>query len=605
MKNMSLRFFALLLLVAMLIPFAAVPTDASEPALVPYGKSQSNPRYPGVTYEEIAPGIESAGVMVADDIVYHDTEAAAGAELANQMKCRDTVIAVGLKTTDGSKGNVDRLFGDLFNAAFVHTGVPTEGDYLAWQWGHWDAYVYPHQSGNYHYLYFVYYVQYYDTAEQEAEMNIAVTNLLEELDLYKESDYRKIRTIYDYICENIVYDHYHLNNPNHTLKYTAYAALVNGTAVCQGYALLFYRLALELGVDCRFIGGDAGEPHAWNIVELNGLYYNLDSTWDAGMTEYQFFLKNEINFVRHFRDPEYRTAEFYAAYPMASEDYNYETYNVAVPQKPYKITNVVSGVHVYWNAVNGVEKYGVWRSETGVNGTYKWIANPSTNHFTDTSVISGKTYHYRITSMNPITGKHTEKSPAISAIYVSTPDISARYNKAAGIKLEWKQIPGATGYAVYRKSYSGNDQWVRVATLTGGNALTWTDTSVSDANGNVYKYTIRALAGANMKTLSGCRSAGRTMVRLTSRELMTNSPAAGTIKCEWNPTKAATGYELRFIANGEVVALITVGNYKTGAKLVSGLPAGQRYQVQVRSYKKVDGVGVFYSAWSAAKIQLA
>ena len=268
--------------------------------------------------------------------------------------------------------------------------------------------------------------------------------------------------------------------------------------------------------------------------------------------------------------------------------------------KPSKIVNVVSGVHVYWNKVRGVEKYGLWRSETGINGTYKWVANPTVPHFTDTKAESGKTYYYKVTTMDA-SGKHSEKSDAIGITYVSTPDISSRVNKAAGITLGWKKVPGATGYAIYRKSYSGNDAWVRVATISGNATFTWTDTSVKNNNGTAYKYTIRALAGSNMKTLSGCRNAGRSMVRLTSRTLTGAAKASATsIKCSWNTSSAVTGYEVRFMVGDQVYKTFTVGDYKIGAKTFTGLQAGQTYKIQVRSYKKIDGM-CFYSAWSTAK----
>lgn len=273
-----------------------------------------------------------------------------------------------------------------------------------------------------------------------------------------------------------------------------------------------------------------------------------------------------------------------------------------VPAKPYKITNVVSGVHVYWKAVSGAEKYGLWRSETGINGTYKWIANPTTTHFTDTNVTSGKAYHYKISAVNPTTGEHTDKSDPISTVFVSTPDITARYNKAAGIKLEWQKITGATGYAVYRKSYSGTDAWVRVMTITSGSTTSWIDESVKNNNGTVYRYTVRALAGTNSTILSGCRNNGRTMVRLCSQVMTSSAKASDTsIKCSWTTSKAVTGYEVRFVVDGSVYKTYTIGNYATGTKTFTGLEAGQTYQIQVRTYKTVSGVGSFYSAWSEAK----
>ena len=218
-------------------------------------------------------------------------------------------------------------------------------------------------------------------------------------------------------------------------------------------------------------------------------------------------------------------------------------------------------------------------------------------HYIDTTAVSGKTYYYKVQA------KNGQASSDLSAYQVSafagTPDITSRINKAAGIQLGWDKIQGATGYAIYRKPYEGDEAWVRVATITDGATTSWTDTSVKNANGTVYRYTIRALNGS---TLSGCRNTGRTMVRLCS-QVMTGASKAGStsIKCSWTTSSAVTGYEVRFMIGNTVYKTFTVGNFKTGTKTFTGLKAGQTYKIQVRTYKKVDGVGSFYSAWSEAK----
>ena len=278
---------------------------------------------------------------------------------------------------------------------------------------------------------------------------------------------------------------------------------------------------------------------------------------------------------------------------------------LSAPAKPYKIANVVSGSHVYWKAVAGAEKYGLWRSEDGRNGTYKWIANPTVPHFTDTTVETGKTYFYKVTAAAADSaGKlvHSDMSEAIGITYVSTPDITVRKNTAAGVELGWQRIEGAMGYAIYRKSYDGYDAWVRIGTIEGNETFSWTDESVKNANGTVYRYTIRALAGSDMKTLSGCRNTGRTMVRLSSQVMTGVSQSGATsVLCKWTTSSRVTGYEVRFLVDGEVYKTFTVGNYKTGTKTFTGLESGGEYTVQVRTYKKVEGVGSFYSDWSSPK----
>ncbi len=563
----------------------------------------ANPLYPERERDLSAAPRNSAEDAPQAAATYYSTVAAAGQALANQMENRVTSIPIGFKLSENSSYSIGEIYELIWEAAFTHTGVPTEGDYLRWQWDYrYGSSIYYSYSGGYYYLDFTYPVDYYTTAAQEKTVTSTVKTLLSELNLSGKSDYQKVKAIYDWMTYNIRYDYANLYNDYYTLKYTAYAGLINRTCVCQGYSLLFYRLCLEVGVDARCIPSIEEECHIWNIVKLGSYYYNLDATWDEGQSSYSWFLLNDANFYNHTRDAEYRTSSFYAKYPMSPTNYNPANVTVSVPAKPHKITNVVSGVHVYWKAVSGAEKYGLWRSENGVNGTYKWIANPTTAHYTDTSVTSGKTYHYKVTAVHPLTGEHTAKSEAISTVYVSTPDITARYNKAAGIKLEWNKITGATGYAIYRKSYSGTDAWVRVKTITSGSTLTWTDESVKNNNGTVYRYTVRALAGSNRTILSGCRNTGRTMVRLCSQVMTSAAKASSTsIKCAWTTSSKVTGYEVRFVVNGSVYKTVTIGNYATGVKTFTGLKTGRTYQIQVRTYKTVSGVGSFYSAWSEAK----
>jgi transglutaminase/protease-like cytokinesis protein 3 len=66
-----------------------------------------------------------------------------------------------------------------------------------------------------------------------------------------------------------------------------------------------FRLLKELGVECRIVTGTGtnnqgeDEYHAWNEVLVDGEYYNIDATWDAGKENYQYFLIKDEEFVNH------------------------------------------------------------------------------------------------------------------------------------------------------------------------------------------------------------------------------------------------------------------------------------------------------------------
>lgn len=62
-------------------------------------------------------------------------------------------------------------------------------------------------------------------------------------------------------------------------KYSAYDALVNGSAVCQGYTLAYSYLMGQAGVTCDVVSSK-GLNHAWNLATIDGATYYVDCTWD-------------------------------------------------------------------------------------------------------------------------------------------------------------------------------------------------------------------------------------------------------------------------------------------------------------------------------------
>ena len=85
--------------------------------------------------------------------------------------------------------------------------------------------------------------------------------------------YDKIKNVHDYLCANVVYDTTLSRNDIHT----AYGALVNGVAVCDGYAEGFKMILDELGITTNVV---MNYIHEWNEVYFNGNWYFVDCTND-------------------------------------------------------------------------------------------------------------------------------------------------------------------------------------------------------------------------------------------------------------------------------------------------------------------------------------
>ena len=308
----------------------------------------------------------------------------AGTALRNATENRQTTVAFQypIPVKDFTNEGLRRLNQSFCDVAFAHTGVPTQGDYIKSHWSGFScnaAVADVSDDGKIYYTILTYTIRYNTTQQQEAAVTQRIKSLLTQLNP-KGTDYQKIKTVYDWICTNVVYDDANLNNSNYTLKYTAYAALINKTAVCNGYAALLYRFALEMGIDCRFISGFGnGGSHAWNIVKLGNAYYNLDCTWDSGRARYDYFLQSDANFKDHYRDDAYKTSAFYAAYPMGSANYN--------PNATVKITSQPVNV----SAADG-KKASTSIKATGEGLTYQWyIKNAGQTKFSKSS-LTGTTY---------------------------------------------------------------------------------------------------------------------------------------------------------------------------------------------------------------------
>ena len=345
MRNSLKRLLSLLLVLAMVCSVLPATALAQNADTMIYGRTKMPDPEPeflvnslhgeGRDPRSVFPAgfTPEAPAPLANTSSYGDM-ASAAAQLRAGMVAHQAEVDVYVRTTSSDSSTVCR---QIFHDALAHTGQPKEGDYLGWQW---DGLSYGRSysaSGGYYYYDITFYVEYYVTAAQEAQVDAAAQRLLDQLDLYDAGDYYKVKGVYDWICANVDYDYDNLNDNSYTLKFTAYAALIDRIAVCQGYALLMYRLLLSLGVDNRLI---ASVDHGYNIIRLGDYYYYGDTTWDANLTpsQYNYFLQNEANFetnISHIRedcspyygwDYDYTSAEFYQRYPMSPTPFNFNNH---------------------------------------------------------------------------------------------------------------------------------------------------------------------------------------------------------------------------------------------------------------------------------------
>ena len=124
-----------------------------------------------------------------------------------------------------------------------------------------------------------------DTRKQaQTKLENAVSAILKEVP-QTDDEYDVEYYLHDKLVSNCTYDSDAADKgsaefPN---AYSAYGAIAEGKAVCEGYARGLQLLFDKTGIRGTLVRGESlenGEGHMWNMVSINGNPYHLDATWN-------------------------------------------------------------------------------------------------------------------------------------------------------------------------------------------------------------------------------------------------------------------------------------------------------------------------------------
>ena len=594
MKKVTKSLTALLLALVMSLTLLPTQALAAESAAKPrsYTVSYTNPLYADIADSgtfistRTAPTTYAASAEAADT-GYLTTRAAVIAELRSQMIDRQSTIEFKVKLEPGT---IDLK--DWWQEAISHvTGDGSSGDFLRWQFKSYGAGATPEEfneswTGGYEVTYTV---MWYTTSQQETQLNSYIkTTILPQLALGGKTTYQKVQAIYNWITKNVRYDYAHLNDNTYKLQYTAYAAAINKTAVCQGYANLFYRLANDAGIDCRIITGtaDGGNgvwgPHAWNIVKMDdGNYYCLDATWDEGRSSYSYFLKGTAAFNEdHLVDTGEKATYFWSQYPVSNTDFAPDAPAIpAAPRVTIGNSSASGKPQLTWAAVDGAAKYEIYRSTQQSTG-FTLLGTTTSTNYVNTGAAVGKTYYYKVRALNVdgAAGAYSSTvSGAAKAVAPAAPTVTMTYSDGGKPKLTWSAVSGAASYRVYRSESRGT-----------GYSLLGTTTSTSYVNtgaavGKTYYYRVKAVNSAGTSAYSNIVSGtARTPAPAAPVLKGGTSSASGKPQLTWAAVDGAAKYDV-YRSNSADGTFSKVGSTDKTTYVNTGAVQGVTYFYKIRA----------------------
>ena len=160
------------------------------------------------------------------------------------------------------------------------------------------------------------------------------------------------------------------------------------------------------------------------------------------------------------------------------------------------LSSTTSSLKLRWYKEYGVTAYRIYRA-TSKNGKYTRIATVSENSsniYTDTGLISGKTYYYKIRAYKKINnenlyGEYSSIFSGKTSYPSQVKNLKQNSFYTSSIKLTWDKASYASGYRIYRAT-SKNGTYKRIGELSGSTNTKFTDKRLP--SGKTYYYKVKA-----------------------------------------------------------------------------------------------------------------
>lgn len=350
---------------------------------------------------------------------------------------------------------------------------------------------------------------------------------------------------------------------------------------------------------------------AWNQVSTVDGYEIHRATSPSGDYNYIYGLDGKVqSYIIDFLKPGSTYYFKIRSYRVVDGQYIYSSFSPIISGRPVLagVTSVMAAsagfdrVKVSWAKSSEASGYEIFRDVTST-GTYSQVGTVTdgeTLSYTNGSLLTGKTYYYKVRAYRTVDGKkaYSSYSSAISSKPVlssvnSVKSASAGYNK---IKVNWAQVSGASGYEVYR-STTKTGTYSNMKSITSGSTFSFLDSGLT--TGKTYYYKVRAYRTVSgTKVYNSFSSIVSSIPTLEKPAKITASKASSTsIKVSWSKVSEAWGYEI-YRATTKAGTYTNIKTLTTGSTVSytnTSLMKRKTYYYKIRAYRVVNGKKLYSS----------
>lgn len=375
---------------------------------------------------------------------------------------------------------------------------------------------------------------------EKAKLNAEAEKALAYVDS-SMSQYEKALAVHDYIVLNCEYDEENYSaGMTSGEAHSAYGALVNKIAVCDGYAKAYqYIMSVKLDIPCQVVtSSEMG--HAWSLINIDGSWYHADLTWDdpvydcIGRVTHDFFLLSDSvigdsvheHYSWQVKDQNKQdiqaTSDKYKDYDWTSvssamfkqNGYWYYTkksgVNSGIVKDPnlavsgdevsvYSIsnegnpawTNVNNGClariilyenRLYFNTPSTIKSIAI----SGTDEKTEFIPEKTSNQFIYGFVIQNGNMKYALRNNTGTAGRQEVRTVGVASTSVLS--VAPKDYNSLDItlsKVETAANASGSGYIIYRKTV-GETEWSTAAVLEGASNTYYRDGGLTDSTSYTY-----------------------------------------------------------------------------------------------------------------------
>lgn len=169
------------------------------------------------------------------------------------------------------------------------------------------------------------------------------------------SEFERELEIHDLLLHTCSYNENVESTSDDWRPFSIYGALVEGSAVCEGYSRAMQYLLSIFGIECNTINGLAQDnPHQWNVVKIDGQWYHLDATWNdtTDKSIYYDYFNVSDSVIKYDHEIASAFSDLSDSQICGDEDNEPSLFNVFIPECTSEQANFYTRSSVLFDGIN-------------------------------------------------------------------------------------------------------------------------------------------------------------------------------------------------------------------------------------------------------------